>query len=428
MLDQHNLYRCMHGLDNLTWDTGVAAKAQAFADKGNYAHSSNEERQNDGVNCGENLAWGYPHLHADTAAKDWYQEIQFTAPYGKVTGMDDSKPVGKPIGHYTQTVWRGSTKIGCGKGPANVKGNTGDMWVCQYCHAGNSAGKFEQNVPAPIKSPAQCGGSNADVPSNFPTDLLAATPAPTPSPPTPAPPPTPVPTQGVVPTSAPPSTAAPSPPAQSGGGLGELSGVKVAGHFDVYGVDMSAFCKDQAALSAVEQGIAERCQVPAAYVDAWCPGAPAPTGRRLEAESGSPARQLSNTDIRYSIQVPSGTDANAVKAAIANDQNLGNSINQRLQQSTTFQVTVNGVVATISSLPDSGGSMCNGQACVNGNGAAAGMNNLFEVPHGKVDTKVNGLFVSAGVGLLIFGSLAAAAFSRRGTTEAYVLNGQIPME
>jgi len=402
ILEQHNVYRCMHGLPALAWDDSIAAKAQAFADKGNYAHSSNAEREHNGTACGENLAWGYPRLHPRTAARDWYQEIQFTSPYGQATGMDDSTPVGKPIGHYTQQVWRETTKIGCGKGPASVSGNTGDTWVCQYCSAGNSAGQFARNVPAPIKSPTQCDGSNRDVPPNFPTDLLAATPVPTPGP------------SGVSPTPSPQPNRSTS-PGDGGSGenkddenkdqLGDLSGDKVEGHFELWGVDMTAFCKNEAAMDAVRHGVADECKVAAAYVRVWCP-------------NQQQGRRLSGSTMDYSIQVPAGADANAIRSAIYNDQALRNDINQRLFQG-QLQVTVGGVVATVRLANSGGGSMCNGAPCASGNSAALGsMNGLFQVSEGPASqtagsdrTPPLGLLASGP--LLLLGSLVALAVHLR---------------
>merc|ERR1712051_1172949 len=75
---------------------------------------------------------------------------------------------GEPVGHYTQVVWKDSTKLGCGKGRATVGGIQGDLWVCQYGTAGNTMGEFSQQVKAPIKSWSECGGTSADVPNNFP--------------------------------------------------------------------------------------------------------------------------------------------------------------------------------------------------------------------------------------------------------------------
>merc|ERR1712054_309906 len=41
----------------------------------------------------------------------------------------------------------------------------GDYWVCQYGNTrGNTNGYFEENVLAPVRSVAECGGTSSDVP------------------------------------------------------------------------------------------------------------------------------------------------------------------------------------------------------------------------------------------------------------------------
>jgi len=154
MLSTHNLYRCIHQVPQFTWDMGVAASAQSWADQGVFAHSANADRPG----CGENLATGTPTMSAEQAARMWYAEIQHTAPYGRTSGFSSE------LGHYTQMVWKASVEVGCGKGQAT---GGGDLWVCRYCPAGNTVGRFDENVLPPTKSVASCGGSETAVPSGF---------------------------------------------------------------------------------------------------------------------------------------------------------------------------------------------------------------------------------------------------------------------
>merc|ERR1712048_1073254 len=76
-LDQHNVYRCMHGLPGLAWDDEIAAKAQRWANNGQLVHSPDSFRDIDGVQCGENLAFG-THNTGASSVKQWYKEIQYT--------------------------------------------------------------------------------------------------------------------------------------------------------------------------------------------------------------------------------------------------------------------------------------------------------------------------------------------------------------
>src|SRR5207237_896711 len=55
-------------------------------------------------------------------------------------------------GHFTQVVWRGTQRVGCGHTACN--GN--DIWVCQYDPPGNWEGAYRENVrPWGTGSPAR---------------------------------------------------------------------------------------------------------------------------------------------------------------------------------------------------------------------------------------------------------------------------------
>lgn len=156
VLDQHNIYRCMHGVPLLTWDEDIARNAQKWADNGVWDHSSKESRVVNGERCGENLAWEYPTRSGKASTVSWYSEIEFTDPYGTADSMSDSKPAGEAIGHYTQVVWSTSLRLGCGSGRATVSGKEGDFWVCQYGPAGNFGGQFSDKVKPPVKTADEC--------------------------------------------------------------------------------------------------------------------------------------------------------------------------------------------------------------------------------------------------------------------------------
>jgi len=146
VLDQHNLYRCMHGVDDLTWDDTIAANAQQFATSwrpGQDPHSSLNSRQ--GVAgfgfVGENRADGV----TDAGAVDmWYNEISNTN-----GGLQNAYSM--ETGHYTQVVWRETSRLGCGI--------QGTLLVCQYGTTGNVPGGFQSNVLAPSSTRQECSGS-----------------------------------------------------------------------------------------------------------------------------------------------------------------------------------------------------------------------------------------------------------------------------
>jgi len=142
VLEKHNEYRCRHGVELMTWDDEIAANAQQVADAGVFAHSSQASRQ--GVagfrQLGENIAWGWPTRTGTDSTEAWYAEIEDTVDgLGTPSSCSDGVD-GKAVCHYTQVVWKSSTKLGCGKG--SVDG--GDFWVCQYGSGGNVNGQFEE--------------------------------------------------------------------------------------------------------------------------------------------------------------------------------------------------------------------------------------------------------------------------------------------
>merc|ERR1719159_120273 len=146
VFDQHNVYRCMHGLADFTWDDTIAANAQLYATStgGQMQHSSSESRSGvAGFNyLGENLAWGMTNAKA---VELWYDEIKYTDD-GLVSSFSSN------TGHYTQVVWKGTTHIGCGIDRT--------LLVCQYGEGGNMQGQFDTQVTAPVRSASE-GGSAA---------------------------------------------------------------------------------------------------------------------------------------------------------------------------------------------------------------------------------------------------------------------------
>ena len=115
-----------------------------------FMHTQHPVSGNNKVNCGENIAWGYPSRFGFDSTQAWYNEIVDTE--GGL-GLTDTMngPSGEALGHYTQIVWKGSTRLGCGVGRATTKNLEGDFWVCQYCKGGNYQGQFADNVSRPSR-------------------------------------------------------------------------------------------------------------------------------------------------------------------------------------------------------------------------------------------------------------------------------------
>ncbi len=133
MLALHNDKRRAHCAPDLTWSSELAAAAQAWADRCEFAHAPRSVNPNQG----ENLARGAGKLGAAAHLfAGWYEEVRqynFATPgYQKGTG------------HFTQIVWRGTREVGCGVATCGGK----SFWVCRYAPQGNivNPGYFEKNV------------------------------------------------------------------------------------------------------------------------------------------------------------------------------------------------------------------------------------------------------------------------------------------
>merc|ERR1712051_73289 len=266
---------------------------------------------------------------------------------GEATSMTSK---GEPVGHYTQVVWKDSTKLGCGKGRATVGGIQGDLWVCQYGTAGNTVGEFSQQVKGPIKSWSECGGTSADVPNNFPQSFGSPSGSTSGS------------NSGTSGsnsgtsgsnsgTSGSTSGTSGSTSGTAGSTAGALLGGMVKGKLTLRGVDSMTFCKSKTALEGVEAGIAERAGVLQSSVGAWCDTA---IGRRMNTVVNSATQ---DTIVEFMLQVPLDRDANTMSAALLDkQQELVAAINKHLEQGTPFQIEV-AAMATNALALQAGGSM-----------------------------------------------------------------------
>lgn len=135
----------------MSWDAVLAARAQKWADhiKGTMVHG-------DLAGVGQNLWASFSTGAIDTSkcVDGWYSEIKSTP-----GGAGAQKVFSMTTGHYTQVVWKGTTKVGCGQWCGPVNGMTGCTVVCDYAPPGNMAGAFAANVHPTSKAMAQCQAS-----------------------------------------------------------------------------------------------------------------------------------------------------------------------------------------------------------------------------------------------------------------------------
>ena len=106
---------------------------------------------------GENIAWGYPgrdfteekpldinnidvansgHVYGYAAVDAWASEKAY---YDYETNKQKPGYENEAVGHYTQIVWKDTTKVGCAKAHSQTDFG-GDWIVCRYSPPGNFIG------------------------------------------------------------------------------------------------------------------------------------------------------------------------------------------------------------------------------------------------------------------------------------------------
>lgn len=153
LFDEQNVLRCMHDVPRFQWDDNLAKDAAAWAPKSNFEHDPQTGLK---PKEGENLA--LTNNGVSTVIQGWYDREIAATNNGLVAEFDDF------TGHYTQLVWKATTKVGCATYddvtdpdiPGYPKGTKTKLWVCRYLPGGNVAGKFTQNVNSPVKTKSQC--------------------------------------------------------------------------------------------------------------------------------------------------------------------------------------------------------------------------------------------------------------------------------
>jgi hypothetical protein len=139
MLAVHNRERTRLAIKPLVWDSALAAAASAYGRQliplGRLRHSSSKSRPGQG----ENLWMGTHGAYSlERMAGGWAEERRIF----RAGAFPDVSTSGKwaDVAHYTQMVWRGTTRVGC----ALEQGRQWDYLVCRYAPAGNVVG---QRVP-----------------------------------------------------------------------------------------------------------------------------------------------------------------------------------------------------------------------------------------------------------------------------------------
>ncbi|KAI0839525.1 glycoside hydrolase family 128 protein [Hypoxylon sp. FL0890] len=132
-LDLHNNKRKSKGLKPLAWDNQLAKNATEYAKHlaaiGKLEHSSGDQRPNQG----ENLAWASStNTPLAMSAQMWLDEEKNY--HGEPIGQGNFGS----YGHYTQCMWKSTTKVGMGSAK-DAKG--GVYTVGRYSPPGNFVGQ-----------------------------------------------------------------------------------------------------------------------------------------------------------------------------------------------------------------------------------------------------------------------------------------------
>jgi len=155
LLELHNEYRATHGAPALRLDSTLNDDAQAYAEKLLRGQASGHDTAElNAKSQGENLFWGWGSRGPPEtlqAGQSWYDEVEL---------YDFDNPgFSSATGHFTQLVWKASTKVGFG---VASDGNQKHV-VARYTprgNSGNSAQQYEANV-LPARSTGTDGGSGS---------------------------------------------------------------------------------------------------------------------------------------------------------------------------------------------------------------------------------------------------------------------------
>jgi len=141
----HNKLRAEVGVTKkLSYSVTLATSAQAWAEHLKQTNGCKMRHSEPDGKYGENLFWG-----SAVAWTDGRKELQKVSSKQVVEDWGSEKTDydyasnqcadGKMCGHYTQIVWRDTTKVGCGV--AVCEDTQEQVWACQYLPAGNWVGK-----------------------------------------------------------------------------------------------------------------------------------------------------------------------------------------------------------------------------------------------------------------------------------------------
>ncbi|MBV6647658.1 MAG: pathogenesis-related family 1 protein [Cyclobacteriaceae bacterium] len=128
LIERHNYWRAEVGVGPITWSEEMAVEANKWAlelkKNCGFYHSKGK--------YGENLWKGTTGAYPTSYVVDAWGSEKADYKY-----KSNKCKTGKMCGHYTQIVWKNTTKVGCAK--IECDGMT--TWVCEYDPPGNWVGQ-----------------------------------------------------------------------------------------------------------------------------------------------------------------------------------------------------------------------------------------------------------------------------------------------
>lgn len=137
MLTGHDAARAAVGTPPLVWDDALVADALAYAEtlarERRFEHAAQPQgqgREGENLWTGTRDAYAYAEMIGAWVAerRDFINGV--TPDFSRTRKWED-------VAHYTQIVWRGTTRVGC----ALASNATDDYLVCRYAPPGNVVGE-----------------------------------------------------------------------------------------------------------------------------------------------------------------------------------------------------------------------------------------------------------------------------------------------
>lgn len=163
VVDHHNYHRANHSAPNIAWDQTLADTAMTIAKTCVYAHSMNVN----GGGYGQNIAAGEGASDISTTISDLF----YNGEVNKFTQYGEANPdmsTFESWGHFSQIVWKDSTKVGCAtwkcsSGLTNFDSPSNPYFtVCNYSPPGNFGGEYGANIGASLNQATVPGSANVD--------------------------------------------------------------------------------------------------------------------------------------------------------------------------------------------------------------------------------------------------------------------------